>query len=81
VRIDGLSRADVQAEMLRHGISTFIFGENPHGSLPKEKYPQALELSSKILCLPIHQDLKRKDMVIILETIKSIKISEDYVNN
>jgi perosamine synthetase len=72
VQVEDISRREVQDTLRQYGVHTYIFGENLHGSLPGDKFPDAEMLSRQILCLPVHQNLKGKDLKLILHAINSI---------
>lgn len=54
----------------RKGIKTFIFGEYLHAQLEKGFDPIAEKYSDKILCLPIHQDLRGKQINYLAQMFK-----------
>jgi perosamine synthetase len=72
VQVEGITRREVQDALRQYAVHTYIFGKNLHGSLPGGKYPDAEMLSRQILCLPVHQNLKGKDLKLILHAINSI---------
>ena len=69
IKIEGVNRSVLQDRLLKSGISSFVFGEELHPSLPANQFRTAEMLSQKILCLPVHQDLKSADMTCIAETL------------
>jgi dTDP-4-amino-4,6-dideoxygalactose transaminase len=69
VRISGTRRSSLQDRLLSFGVSTFVFGEELHPSLPRHQFPNAETLSQELLCFPVHQDLKSDDMSYIAETL------------
>ncbi len=71
VHISGIARREVQDLMLQSGIRTYVFGEKLHRSLPENEFPEAELLSREILCLPIHQNLNKEDLDLMLSVIKS----------
>jgi perosamine synthetase len=71
IQIRGIKRQEVQDVMRQNRILTYVFGENLHGSLPENEFPEAEMLSREILCLPIHQDINKKDLNRMLNVIKS----------
>lgn len=69
VKIEGVRRRDIQDQLLRAGINSFVFGDELHPSLPASQFRNAERLSQEILCLPVHQDLNPSDMARIAKTI------------
>lgn len=62
VRLDQVSRSEVQQRLRRLGFGAFVFGEELHPALPREIFKEAELLSQKILCLPVHQTLNREEI-------------------
>jgi dTDP-4-amino-4,6-dideoxygalactose transaminase len=82
VKIEGVSRNDVQDRLLKAGIGTFVFGEELHPTLPIHQFRNAEILSQGILCLPVHQDLKPTDMprmaVTLLRAIRELSNADTH---
>ena len=72
VRTGDTTRREVQNIFRRYGVQTYVFGENLHRSLPGKEYPDSVMLSNQILGLPVHQNLKTKELEQILDAINSI---------
>lgn len=60
VEID--NRDKIAAELTKLGINTFIFGKNPHPTVPLSEYPLSTRFCRKLLGLPIHQQLSKADI-------------------
>ena len=72
VKIEGVSRSDLQERLLRAGIGVFVFGDQLHPTLPPQQFRTAEILSRSILGLPVHQDLQPADMAYIGETVTRV---------
>lgn len=66
------NRKRVQADLLQQGVSTFIFGEFLHASLPSTGFDKARYLSKNVLALPVHQDLKLAQIEYMVNNLKGI---------
>jgi len=61
---------DVLRRLKERGVSSFIFGEFLHNSLPEAGFDEARGLSRKVIGLPIHQDLERRGLEYMAEAMK-----------
>ena len=68
----GINRQELQDMLAAAGIDIFIFGKELHESLPTHLFPGATELSRRVVCLPIHQELSLSEMVYITDTVQRI---------
>jgi hypothetical protein len=41
------------------GVEPYVFGANPHATLPVARFPGASRLRNELLCLPVHHALTR----------------------
>ncbi len=64
------NRDRLHNRLKERGIETFVFGREPHPSLPKSQFPFVEMCSNQNLCLPIHQDLERTHLAYIIRMIK-----------
>jgi perosamine synthetase len=67
-----LGRTRLQTELLKQGISTFIFGKKLHRDLPQAGFESARDLSARILGLPIHQDLGKVHLEYMASVLREI---------
>ncbi len=68
--IEGVSRDALQERLLKSGVGSYVFGADLHPTLPRNRFPNAKTLSRKVLCLPVHQELRAGDMSIIATTLR-----------
>lgn len=57
---DGSARWDYR--LRSHGVPVFSFGEELHATLDPKAFPDARELSARLLMLPVHQGLTENDL-------------------
>ena len=62
-----LRREELHSSLSRQEIETFIFGNNAHPRMNKDRYPEANALRNEILCLPVHQYLNESQLVRLVE--------------
>jgi dTDP-4-amino-4,6-dideoxygalactose transaminase len=55
-------KAGLLQRLQRHGISPLNLWAFPHPALPAERFPQAAELRSRLVGLPVHQELRSRDL-------------------
>jgi hypothetical protein len=55
-------KAEVLAELFDQGIAAPDWWSIPHSSLPAERYPRAKALRERVVGLPVHQELTRRDI-------------------
>jgi dTDP-4-amino-4,6-dideoxygalactose transaminase len=60
-------KAEVLAELLRHGIAALNFWSIPHPSFPAERFPRAAALRERVVGLPVHQELRPRDVKRVAE--------------
>lgn len=63
-------KADLLARLKEHGISPLDFWAFPHPALPVERFPQVDRLRSRIVGLPVHQELRRGDLERIVTAVR-----------
>jgi dTDP-4-amino-4,6-dideoxygalactose transaminase len=61
---------DVHGRLKERGVSSFIFGEFLHERLPETGFDEARGLSRKIIALPIHQDLGRRELEYVAQALR-----------
>lgn len=65
-----IERREALSIMLEdEGIETFVFGEQPHPAMDPAQFPEAEALRSRILGLPVHQQLAPADIERIAATL------------
>ena len=63
------AKSEVLARLAAAGIHAFDFWSVPHPSLPVGEFALARALRSEIVCLPVHQELRRSDLDRIAEAV------------
>jgi len=61
---------DVHRRLKERSISSFIFGEFLHKALPETGFDEARGLSRKVIGLPIHQDLERRELEYMAQALR-----------
>ncbi|MGZ6595825.1 MAG: DegT/DnrJ/EryC1/StrS family aminotransferase [Solirubrobacteraceae bacterium] len=60
--IDTEDKQGFMERLLRHRIRALNFWSEPHPSLPAERFPQAGLLRARLVGLPVHQELRDRDL-------------------
>lgn len=81
IRIIGSGRREIQDMLFRNGISSYVFGERLHRTLPGIKYPDAERLSNEVLGIPVHQNIDIKELNYMLGVLKRICDNGNNVEN
>jgi dTDP-4-amino-4,6-dideoxygalactose transaminase len=55
-------KAELVTELFDQGIAAADWWSIPHPSLPAERYPRASALRERVVGLPVHQELTRRDV-------------------
>jgi dTDP-4-amino-4,6-dideoxygalactose transaminase len=58
----------VLTRLEREGIAAVDFWSVPHPSLPVERFPRAARRRSRTVALPVHQELRPRDVMRIAAT-------------
>lgn len=58
----------------RKGILGLLFWLNPHPSLPVEDFPRSKLLRERVLALPVHQELTKVDLTMIVDAVKQCQV-------
>ena len=61
---------EVHRRLKERGVSSFIFGEFLHKTLPETGFDEARGLSRKVIGLPIHQDLERRELEYMAQDLR-----------
>jgi len=60
--IDTDNRDRIARELRRRNVSPYVFGALPHPLLPMNEFPHAAYLRTRLLGLPLHQQLSEQDL-------------------
>ncbi len=72
--VDVEDRDRIIKDMNQGGVYPFVFGRFPHGSMALPDFPDTKYLSSRLMGLPVHQQLDEKDVGRVAEIFsKSVK--------
>lgn len=63
-------RTKALIELQAHGIEPFIFGMFFHPAMNEREFPEARRLRENLLCLPVHHDLRERDLQRIAEVLR-----------
>ena len=63
-------KAHVLAALSRRGIRALDFWSAPHPSLPADRFPRAAALRRTVIGLPVHQELRRRDLGLIAAVVE-----------
>ncbi len=55
------------SRLSRRGVVALDFWLVPHPDTPEDEFPRAKELREKVVGLPVHQELRRRDLTRIVE--------------
>ena len=62
-------KEELLAHLRRRGIDALDFWSVPHPTLPASRFPRAAALRSRIVGIPVHQELRSRDLERIIEAV------------
>ncbi|HEX6159401.1 MAG TPA: DegT/DnrJ/EryC1/StrS family aminotransferase [Thermoanaerobaculia bacterium] len=65
-----VDRTGALVRLQANGIEPFIFGMFFHPAMNESEFPEARRLRENLLCLPIHHDLRDRDLLRIAEVLR-----------
>ncbi|SEM77109.1 dTDP-4-amino-4,6-dideoxygalactose transaminase [Nitrosospira multiformis] len=68
---------NLHKQLREHGVAAFAWDGVIHPTLPLEEFPEVVDLYNNLICLPIHQDLKRQDLDFMVEILKGLILGTD----
>jgi dTDP-4-amino-4,6-dideoxygalactose transaminase len=68
--VEADDKAPLLARLKKHGISPLDFWAFPHPALPAERFPLAARLRTRIVGLPVHQELRPHDLERIVTAVR-----------
>lgn len=63
-------KTELLARLARRGVDALNVWSIPHPSLPAEDFPRAASLRATVVGLPVHQELRRRDLDMIIRAVR-----------
>jgi len=70
--IDTDNRNRLVAELRRRNVSPYVFGASPHPLLPISEFPHAAYLRTRLMGLPVHQQLSEQELGRIVTEFRDV---------
>jgi dTDP-4-amino-4,6-dideoxygalactose transaminase len=63
---------DVYHHLVRNRIYADVFWEQEHPRIDWSRFPEARELKSRVLALPVHQDIEQEQLQHLAVTLRAL---------